>query len=71
MLHGRVVRPPAHGASVVSIDESSVARMSRPRQSGARCTISWASSASARNRRIAAAQALKVTWSQLGRACPT
>ena len=27
MLHGRVVRPPAHGASVVSIDESSVASM--------------------------------------------
>ena len=27
MLHGRVVRPPAHGASVVSIDESSVSRM--------------------------------------------
>jgi nicotinate dehydrogenase subunit B len=25
MLHGRVVRPPAHGASVVAIDESSVA----------------------------------------------
>src|SRR5882757_1084517 len=24
MLHGRVVRPPAHGASVISIDESSV-----------------------------------------------
>src|SRR5258706_14376062 len=27
MLHGRVVRPPAHGASVVSIDESSVAKI--------------------------------------------
>ena len=27
MLHGRVVRPPAHGATVVSIDEASVARL--------------------------------------------
>ena len=27
MLHGRVVRPPAHGASVISIDESSVAQI--------------------------------------------
>lgn len=27
MLHGRIVRPPAHGASVVSIDESSVAHL--------------------------------------------
>jgi CO/xanthine dehydrogenase Mo-binding subunit len=28
MLHGRVVRPPAHGASVVSINEQSVAKIS-------------------------------------------
>src|SRR5262245_35914457 len=27
MLHGRVVRPPSHGASVIAIDESSVAGM--------------------------------------------
>src|SRR5215510_5919856 len=27
MLHGRVVRPPAHGASVMTIDESSVAKI--------------------------------------------
>jgi len=30
------VRPPAHGASVVSIDESSVAKISLPRKSRAR-----------------------------------
>ena len=29
MLHGRVVRPPAVGATVVSVDESSVARYAR------------------------------------------
>jgi CO/xanthine dehydrogenase Mo-binding subunit len=27
MLHGRVIRPPAHGASVIEIDESSIAHL--------------------------------------------
>jgi CO/xanthine dehydrogenase Mo-binding subunit len=62
MLHGRIVRPPAHGASVVSIDESSVAhipglvKLVREHDLvGVVCRRE--------EQAIAAAQALKVTWS--------
>ena len=62
MLHGRVVRPPAHGASVVSIDESSVAQIP-----GLIKVVRVADLVGVVCRReeqaIAAAQALKVTWS--------
>jgi CO/xanthine dehydrogenase Mo-binding subunit len=62
MLHGRVVRPPAHGASVVSIDESSVARIP-----GLVKVVRVNDLVGVVCRReeqaIAAAQALKVTWS--------
>ena len=34
MLHGRVVRPPAVGATVVSVDESSVAGHARRGEGG-------------------------------------
>ena len=34
MLHGRVVRPPAAGATVISVDESSVAGHARPGEGG-------------------------------------
>jgi nicotinate dehydrogenase subunit B len=62
MLHGRVVRPPSHGASVVSIDESSVAGMPGVVKIvrehdlvGVVCERE--------EQAIRAAQALKVTWS--------
>jgi CO/xanthine dehydrogenase Mo-binding subunit len=62
MLHGRVVRPPAHGASVVAIDEASVAKMPglfkvvRVKDLvGVVCERE--------EQAIAAAQALKVQWS--------
>jgi len=62
MLHGRIVRPPAHGASVVSIDESSVAHMPglvkvvrEHDLVGVVCKRE--------EQAIAAAQALKITWS--------
>ncbi len=62
MLHGRVVRPPAHGASVVSIDESSVAHVP-----GLVKVVRVKDLVGVVCRReeqaIAAAQALKVTWS--------
>ena len=62
MLHGRVVRPPAHGASVIAIDESSVARIP-----GLVKVVRVADLVGVVCRReeqaIAAAQALKVTWS--------
>src|SRR5207237_7010623 len=62
MLHGRVVRPPAHGASVVSIDESSVAHIP-----GLVKVVRVSDLVGVVCRReeqaIAAAQALKVTWS--------
>src|SRR2546421_615745 len=62
MLHGRVVRPPAHGASVVAIDESSVARIP-----GLIKVVRVSDLVGVVCRReeqaIAAAQALKVTWS--------
>src|SRR5258706_1415531 len=62
MLHGRVVRPPAHGASVISIDESSVAKIP-----GLVKVVRVSDLVGVVCRReeqaIAAAQALKVTWS--------
>lgn len=62
MLHGRVVRPPAHGASVVSIDENSVAKLP-----GLVKVVRVNDLVGVVCRReeqaIAAAQALKVTWS--------
>jgi nicotinate dehydrogenase subunit B len=62
MLHGRVVRPPAHGASVVKIDESSVANLP-----GLVKVVRVNDLVGVVCRReeqaIAAAQALKVTWS--------
>jgi CO/xanthine dehydrogenase Mo-binding subunit len=62
MLHGRVVRPPAHGASVVSIDESSVVHIP-----GLVKVVREHDLVGVVCRReeqaIAAAQALKVTWS--------
>jgi CO/xanthine dehydrogenase Mo-binding subunit len=63
MLHGRVVRPPAHGASVVNIDESSVANLP-----GLVKVVRVSDLVGVVCRReeqaIAAAQALKVTWSE-------
>lgn len=62
MLHGRVVRPPAHGASVVSIDEGSVAKLP-----GLVKMVRVGDLVGVVCRReeqaIAAAQALKVIWS--------
>jgi CO/xanthine dehydrogenase Mo-binding subunit len=62
MLHGRVVRPPAHGASVVSIDESSVAHVPGlvkvVREHDLVGVV-----AMREEQAIAAAAALKVTWS--------
>src|ERR1051326_6323807 len=62
MLHGRVIRPPAHGASVVSIDESSIARIP-----GLVKVVREHDLVGVVCRReeqaIAAAQALKITWS--------
>jgi len=62
MLHGRVVRPPSHGATVVSIDETSVSGMpgfvKLVREHdliGVVCERE--------EQAIRAAQALKVTWS--------
>jgi nicotinate dehydrogenase subunit B len=63
MLHGRVVRPPSHGASVVSIDETSVAGMPglvkivrEHDLVGVVCERE--------EQAIRVAQALKVTWSE-------
>src|SRR5258708_11925183 len=62
MLHGRVVRPPAHGASVVAIDEASVAQIP-----GLVKVVRVNDLVGVVCRReeqaIAAAQALKVSWS--------
>ncbi|HET7343280.1 MAG TPA: molybdopterin cofactor-binding domain-containing protein, partial [Methylomirabilota bacterium] len=62
MLHGRVVRPPALGATLVSVDESSVAAVKglvRVVREGSFLGVvaesEWAA--------IQAAQALKATWS--------
>jgi nicotinate dehydrogenase subunit B len=63
MLHGRMVRPPAHGASVVSIDEGSVAHLP-----GFVKLVRVADLVGVICQReeqaIAAAQTLKVTWSE-------
>ena len=62
MLHGRVVRPPAHGASVMAIDESSVARMPGLVKV-VRVNDLVGVVCQREEQAIAAAQALKVTWS--------
>jgi nicotinate dehydrogenase subunit B len=62
MLHGRVVRPPAHGASVVSSDETSVAHIPglvKVVRVGDLVGVVCKREEQA----IAAAQALKITWS--------
>jgi nicotinate dehydrogenase subunit B len=62
MLHGRVIRPPAHGASVVSIDEGSVAHVAglvKVVRVGDLVGVVCKREEQA----IAASQALKVTWS--------
>ena len=63
MLHGRVVRPPAHGASLVAIDEISVADMPglvkvvrQHELVGVICERE--------EQAVRAAQALKVTWTE-------
>lgn len=62
MLHGRMIRPPSHGASVVAIDEASVAHLPglvkivrKADLVGVVCERE--------EQAIAAAEALKVTWS--------
>ena len=62
MLHGRVVRPPAHGASVMAIDESSVARIPGLVKV-VRVNDLVGVVCQREEQAIAAAQALKVTWS--------
>ncbi|HEY4265770.1 MAG TPA: molybdopterin cofactor-binding domain-containing protein [Micropepsaceae bacterium] len=62
MLHGRVLRPPSHGASVMSIDENSVAHIPglvKVVRVGDLVGIVCRREEQA----IAAAQALKITWS--------
>jgi nicotinate dehydrogenase subunit B len=63
MLHGRVVRPPSHGASVIAVDESSVAQMP-----GLVKVVQVADLVGVVTEReeqaIAAAQALKVRWTE-------
>ncbi len=62
MLHGRVIRPPAIGASLVSVDESSVAGSAR-REGRARSRISSPSPREDEWTAIKAARALKAQWS--------
>ncbi len=62
MLHGRVVRPPAHGATVMAIDESSVAQIPglvKVVRKGDLVGVVCEREEQA----IAAAQTLKVAWS--------
>ena len=61
MLHGRVIRPPAIGATLQSVDNSSISGIAGSSSSCARAT----SSASLPNEwaAIKAAQQLKATWS--------
>jgi nicotinate dehydrogenase subunit B len=63
MLHGRVVRPPAVGATVVSVDESSLGDLAgvvkvvvKKNFVGVVCTKTWTA--------IQAAEKLKVTWTR-------
>jgi CO/xanthine dehydrogenase Mo-binding subunit len=62
MLHGRIIRPPAHGASVMAIDESSVARIPGLVKV-VRLNDLVGVVCQREEQAIAAAQALKVTWS--------
>ena len=69
MLHGRVIRPPAIGAKLMSVDESSVfgdpGRTRRPHRAIFSRVVAkdeWAA--------VRAATALKATWSDVGRRCP-
>lgn len=63
MLHGRMVRPPAHGASVVAIDESSVAHLPGLVKI-VRVNDLIGVVCEREDQAIAASQALKVTWSE-------
>jgi nicotinate dehydrogenase subunit B len=62
MLHGRVVRPSAHGARVIGVDEASIANIDAARVVrldnflGVVAESEWAA--------VRAARALKVTWSE-------
>jgi len=61
MLHARVIRPPAHGAALVSVDESSIAGIA-----GARVVRMRSFLAVAAEREwdaVRAARALRTTWS--------
>jgi CO/xanthine dehydrogenase Mo-binding subunit len=62
MLHGRVLRPPAHGASVVAIDEASVAKLPGLMKV-VRVKDLVGVVCEREEQAIAAAQALKVQWS--------
>jgi CO/xanthine dehydrogenase Mo-binding subunit len=62
MLHGRVVRPPAHGASVIAIDEASVAHLPGLVKV-VRVNDLVGVVCEREEQAIAAAQALKVQWS--------
>lgn len=63
MAHGRVVRPPSHGASVVSIDESSVADI--PGLVKVVRLHDWVGVVCEREENaIKAAQQLRVTWTE-------
>jgi len=62
MLHGRVVRPPAHDAKLISIDESSIAHIPGLVKI-VRAADLVGVVAMREEQAIAAAQALKVTWS--------
>jgi CO/xanthine dehydrogenase Mo-binding subunit len=62
MLHGRVVRPNAHGARVVAIDESSIAHLPGVVKV-VRVSDFIGVVCEREEQAIAAAQALKVTWS--------
>ena len=69
MLHGRVVRPPAIGAKLESVDESSikdVAGMVKVVREGNFLARRRRERMGARSRR---AQKLKATWSKCGDAC--
>ncbi|HEY1610138.1 MAG TPA: molybdopterin cofactor-binding domain-containing protein [Paraburkholderia sp.] len=62
MLHGRMVRPPSHGASVLAIDASSIAHLPGVVQI-VRCADSVGVVCEREEQAIGAARALKVSWS--------
>ena len=64
MLHGRVVRPPAIGAKLESVDESSIKDIAGRRQGGARGQFPRRRRDERMGRDHAARDALKATWSK-------